>query len=70
MNLAWLIPTLPVVAFVILIFTGFRLKNNAAYVAIAAIVGSFLVSCWVAIDYFGHTQGFQTFAPWAPFGSR
>ncbi|MFH0886909.1 MAG: NADH-quinone oxidoreductase subunit L [bacterium] len=44
---AYLIPLLPFVAFAINIFFGFKLKEKAAYRAIAAIVISAVLSCFV-----------------------
>jgi len=70
-QLAWLIPTIPLVAFVAIIFLGPRLRGNAAYVAIGAICASFLISTGVGWEWFfvRHAEGAAAFlAPWAPTG--
>lgn len=68
---AWLIPVIPLAAFVAIIFLGPKLRNNAAYVAIAAIVSSFLLSAAVGYDWFIVHHGHGTvdfYADWAPVG--
>lgn len=70
-QLAWLIPVIPLAAFVAIIFLGPRLRSNAAYVAIAAIAGSFLISVGVGFEWFlvhGAHQPVEFLAPWAPVG--
>jgi NADH-quinone oxidoreductase subunit L len=69
MHLAWLIPTLPLAAFIAILFLSPRLKNNSSYVAIAAIIGAFLVTCFVAVDFFMHPGGLSRLVDWAPFGN-
>lgn len=71
-QLAWLIPVIPLAAFVAIIFLGPKLKSNAAYVAIAAIASSFLISAAIGYDWFIIHHGLGTadfYANWAPVGT-
>ncbi|MEN6520420.1 MAG: NADH-quinone oxidoreductase subunit L [Armatimonadota bacterium] len=71
-QLAWLIPVIPLAAFAAIIFFGPKLKSNAAYVAIAAIVSSFLISAGIGYEWFfvHHAQAAANFyADWIPTGT-
>ncbi|MBI3920598.1 MAG: NADH-quinone oxidoreductase subunit L [Armatimonadetes bacterium] len=41
---AWLIPVVPFIAFLIIVFCGHRLRNASAYVAIGGMAGAFLLA--------------------------
>ncbi len=70
MHLAWLIPILPLAAFLVIIFFGQNLKERSPYVGIAAIAGSFLVSCYAAVTWLaGHGKTGDFICNWAPYGS-
>lgn len=43
-NLAWIVPLLPLISFVLLVAFGNRLKERAAYLGIFFILGSFVLS--------------------------
>jgi len=69
---AWLIPTIPLAAFVAIIFFGHRLRGNAAYVAVGAIAASFLISAGVGYEWFfvhGGEHALVFLAPWATVGT-
>ncbi|MBI2843503.1 MAG: NADH-quinone oxidoreductase subunit L [Armatimonadetes bacterium] len=70
-SLAWLIPVIPLIAFAVIIFNGPKLRGKAAYVAIAAISASFLISVGVAAEWFfvWHAEEAAAFyIDWAPAG--
>lgn len=72
MSLAWLIPVIPLLMFAVIVFLGHKLKDKSAYLSIAAIAASFLVSVAVAYDWFiiHHGHGTAEFLiPWAPVGT-
>ena len=52
---AWLIPLIPVLAFVLIIAFGRRLPGEGAYVAIAAMLTSFVMSVVLAVQWFAHS---------------
>ena len=52
---AWLIPLIPVLAFVLIIAFGRRLPGEGAYVAIAAMLCSFVMSVVLAVQWFART---------------
>ncbi|MHB9037653.1 MAG: NADH-quinone oxidoreductase subunit L [Armatimonadota bacterium] len=65
----WLIPVLPVVAFVLIIAFGRRLPGQGAYVAIAAMLTSFVISATIAVKWLfgaGHEGPFSVTVPWMP----
>ena len=69
---AWLIPLLPLLAFVALVFLGRRLPGKGAYVAIAAMTASLVVSVVIAIGAIsqgGHFEGIVWSVAWIPYGS-
>lgn len=70
-QLAWLIPTIPLAAFAAIIFFGPRLKGNAAYVAIGAIAASFLISVGVGYEWFvnGAEEPAAFYINWATVGN-
>ena len=49
---AWLIPLLPVAAFVLIIAFGRKLPGEGAYVAIAAMLASLVMSFGIAAKWF------------------
>ena len=49
-SLAWLVPLLPAVAFLIIIFLTRPLKLVSALTAIAAMTGSFIISAGIIIE--------------------
>ena len=74
MELVWLIPALPVAGFVLLLAFGKKLGDPlAGIVGTLAVAGSFLVSCYVALDLMSqgeHDRQFvQTLWVWMPAGS-
>ncbi|MDR5693898.1 MAG: NADH-quinone oxidoreductase subunit L [Armatimonadota bacterium] len=66
---AWLIPLLPAVAFVLIIFLGRRLPGEGAYVAIGAIALSALLALGVFVQVLGGAR-YETLLSWAPIGER
>lgn len=69
---AWLIPLLPVLAFVLIIAFGRKLPGEGAYVAIACMLGSLVMSVSIAVKWFllgaGHANHglYSVSAPWMP----
>ena len=65
---AWLIPTIPVVAFALIIAFGRRLPGQGAYVAIGAMLGSLIMSIALAWQWFSgtRTEPFSVSANWMP----
>lgn len=55
---AWIIPLLPLVAFLILLAFGRQMKAFGAYVAIAAMVGSFVMALLVFLEKMGGANDF------------
>ena len=68
LNFAWIIPLLPFMAFAINIFFGFKLKEKAAYVAIAAILTSAVLS-GLALQSVIAGQSINISYPWATIGN-
>lgn len=68
---AWLIPLVPVAAFVLILAFGRRLPGQGAYVAIGAILTSLVISLIVAGQWFfgGHEARFSVTVPWMPVAS-
>jgi NADH-quinone oxidoreductase subunit L len=48
---AWIIPALPAVSFVVILFFGKRLPKKGAEVIIAAVGASFVLSCVTAVEW-------------------
>lgn len=68
----WLIPVLPVVAFALIIAFGRKLPGQGAYVAIAAMLASFVVAVSVAAKWLlggVHEGPFSVTVPWMPAGN-
>lgn len=65
---AWLIPILPLTAFIILAVLGKRASIRAVYLAIAAIAASFLVSLSVIIDYLRTGESYNLTLNWIEVG--
>ncbi|MDO8588300.1 MAG: NADH-quinone oxidoreductase subunit L [Armatimonadota bacterium] len=68
---AWLIPLIPFLAFVAIIFAGRRLPGHGAYVAIAGMSASLLISLVIAagaITHGGHFEPVVRTAAWIPYG--
>ena len=65
---AWLIPALPLVAFVIILFFGKRLPARGAPVGIAAMAGSFVVSLGVLLDIARHAEAVERSVEWFTIG--
>ena len=61
----WLIPVLPLAAFVIILLTGRRGPGQGAYIAIGAIVGSFVLSMLVVAWTVSRAFGGHEFEPFA-----
>lgn len=64
-NLTWLIPVLPLAAFLLILMTGRRGPGQGAYIAIAAIAVSFvlakIVAGWTILQVFGGHHEFEPF---------
>ncbi|MCE5313814.1 MAG: NADH-quinone oxidoreductase subunit L [Armatimonadota bacterium] len=67
----WLIPLLPVVAFVLIIAFGRKLPGQGAYVAIFGMLSSLVMSAIVAAQWFlgAHEGPFSVVVPWMPVGN-
>lgn len=65
---AWLIPLIPVIAFVMIIAFGRRLPGEGAYIAIAGMLASLGMSIALAGQWFAqaHTEPFSKSANWMP----
>ena len=63
-----LIPALPLFAFILIIFTGFKLKEKAAWVSIAALAGSLMLSIYTAFQIFP-AGDIELNLPWLKFAS-
>jgi NADH-quinone oxidoreductase subunit L len=66
---AWVIPVLPIIAFVLIIFLGRRLPGEGAYVAIGAIALSALLALGVFAQVLGGARH-EVLVAWAPIGER
>ncbi|PYZ92511.1 NADH-quinone oxidoreductase subunit L [Salipaludibacillus keqinensis] len=64
---AWLIPVFPLIAFLILLFFGRFLKEKAAYVGIAGLGLSFIVSVMVLFERIGG-ETYTYVIEWITFG--
>lgn len=67
MHSAWLIPVFPLIAFLILLFAGRFLKEKAAYVGIAGLVFSFILSVLVLLERIGG-ETYTYVLNWITFG--
>ena len=67
-EIAWLIPIIPVIAFVMIIAFGRRLPGEGAYIAIAGMLASLGMSIALAGQWFAqaHTEPFSKSANWMP----
>lgn len=67
-EIAWLIPIIPVIAFVMIIAFGRRLPGDGAYVAIAGMLASLGMSIALGWQWFAqaHTEPFSRSADWMP----
>jgi NADH-quinone oxidoreductase subunit L len=54
---AWIIPTLPAVAFFVILLLGKRLPRQGDFVGIAAISGSLIVAIGILVQAFGNAGG-------------
>jgi NADH-quinone oxidoreductase subunit L len=65
---AWLIPILPVAAFVLILAFGRRLPGQGAHVAIAGILSSLAISLVIAGQWFftSHATRYGVTIPWMP----
>ncbi len=68
-QIAWMIPLLPLAAFVAVIFWGERLPGRGAYVSIAGIVLAGLAGLTVLIEVLGGARADLTYQ-WVVLGSR
>ena len=50
LNSVWIIPALPALSFVLVLFFGKRLPKRGAEIAITAVAASFIASCWAAVE--------------------
>lgn len=67
MEYAWLIPLLPFLSFIILIFFGRKLKENSAVVGSLLLVGSLILSILVLIDRF-NAPTYEVKSTWLTIG--
>ncbi|MBJ7260968.1 MAG: NADH-quinone oxidoreductase subunit L [Acidimicrobiia bacterium] len=51
LNSVWIIPALPALSFVLVLFFGKRLPKRGAEIAITAVAASFIASCWAAVEW-------------------
>jgi NADH-quinone oxidoreductase subunit L len=68
-HIAWIIPLLPLAAFVAIIFWGERLPGRGAYVSIAGIVLAAVAGIVVLLEVLGGARADLTY-PWAVLGAR
>jgi NADH-quinone oxidoreductase subunit L len=59
----WIIPALPAVSFVVILFFGKRLPKKGAEVIIAAVGAAFVLSCVTAVEWISRVND-------APVSSR
>ncbi len=64
---AWLIPVFPLLAFVLLVLFGKRLKGNAAYVGIVSLLASFGMSVGILLERIGG-EHVRYVVNWLTFG--
>lgn len=64
-ELTWLIPVLPLTAFVLILLTGKKGPGHGAYIAIAAMVSSFVLSMLVVAATVSRAFGGHEFVPFA-----
>ncbi len=53
----WLIPALPALSFVLILFFGKRLRYQGAEIGIAAVLGAFVLAMLTAFTWIGDTEG-------------
>ena len=68
-NYAYIIPFLPLAAFAVNIFFGKKLKGASAYIGIAAISASFLMSLSIFFAFLGGAQRFEVNPEWLNLGA-
>jgi NADH-quinone oxidoreductase subunit L len=68
-ELAWLIPVLPLAAFALITAFGRRLPGEGAYVAIAGIALSALISIGIFIQGLAGVGPYEANLRWMPFGT-
>jgi len=68
LDAAWLIPSVPAIAFFLIVFFGKRMPKHGAEIGIAAVGASFLMSCVAAAQWIdrveaatGHSEGLAAF---------
>src|SRR3990172_1517509 len=68
LDAAWLIPSLPAIAFFLILFFGKRLPKKGAEVGILAVATSFVMACVAAVQWIdrvenatGHAEGLRAF---------
>ena len=59
LTLAWLIPVVPLAAFALIVAFGRRLPGQGAYVAVAAIAISALISLGIFVQMLGHAAPYE-----------
>ncbi len=67
---AWLIPVLPLVAFLIIVFFTLRFKALSGYISIAAVFGSFVLAVGVLLQLAGAgaEEPYELTVPWFTVG--
>ncbi|MBU2599370.1 NADH-quinone oxidoreductase subunit L [bacterium] len=68
-NNAWLIPGLPLIAFIIITFFTKRLRNISSYLSIGIMMGSFLLACGVLKEVIIRPGRYEFSLPWFETGS-
>ena len=72
---AWIIPLLPVFACALTLAFGRKLPGQGAYVPIACMLSSLVLSIWIAVHWFllggaaAHNGLYSVTAPWMPAGN-
>jgi NADH-quinone oxidoreductase subunit L len=67
-NYAWLVPVLPYLAFFLIVFFGKRLRGKGHEIAIAAVLGSFVISVAMFLRVISEGGVFERSLVWARFG--
>ncbi|MEK6646852.1 MAG: NADH-quinone oxidoreductase subunit L [Candidatus Firestonebacteria bacterium] len=65
-----LIPVLPLLAFVLIIFFGKRLPGKGSYIGIFAMALSFILSCLIFVKFVGGASSYEFNYPWFSFGGK
>src|SRR6187551_3095109 len=68
LDAAWIIPSLPAISFVLIVFFGKRMPKKGAELGILAVGASFVLSCVAAVEWInrvedatGHAEGIRAF---------